>query len=292
MKKLKRMVVGLDIIEKSNNVLKRALTLANEHKADLFVVHAVRTPWLSVPSYFDSKEIVIDKEAITKKIEKKIKALNKESKVSCCVFIKEGNADDIILYESKLNQANMIVIGAHSKAKGRKGFLGTTAQRVAQKSHLPVLIVKNSAKKPYKNIVAPTDFEMQSKQSVLFAKDVFPAVKINIVHAFETIYMGDPYYMGGPYAVVGYDLSQYNDVAKSYAKKDLKDFMQDVSVKKGKVIDGEFNTKEALVKYIEDGSYDLVVVGSRGTAGFNSFLGSVATYILRETSSDVLVFVP
>lgn len=286
MKKLKRIVVGLDVFEKTDNVLKRALNLANEHNATLFVVHAVRTPWLSVPSYFGSNDIEIDKEGITKKIEKKIKTLDKSGKVRSFVFVKEGNADDIILYESKINRADMIIIGAHSKAKSKKTFVGTTAQRVAQKSHLPLLIVKNSVKNPYKNIIAPTDFGMQSKQSVLFAKNVFPTSNINIVHAFETIYFE------GPYAVVGRDLSEYNDVAKSCAKKDLKDFMKDVSVKKGRVIEGEFYTKEALVNYIKEGSYDLVVMGSRGTAGLNALLGSVATYILRETSSDVLVYVP
>ena len=286
MKKLKRIVVGLDIIEKSNNVLKRALSIANEHKASLFIVHAVRTPWLEAPTYFGSKDISIDKEGITKTIEKKIKTLNREFNVPYFIFVKEGSADDIILYESKLNHADMIIIGGHSKSKGRKGFLGTTAQKVANKSHLPVLIVKNSVKTSYKNIIAPTDFGMQSKQSVLFAKDIFPTSKVNIINAFETIYME------GPYAVVGRDLSQYNDVAKSCAKDDLKEFMEAVSVKKGKVIDGELYTKEALVNYIEDGSYDLVVMGSRGTSGFNALLGSVATYILRETSRDVLVYVP
>ena len=285
MKKLKRIVVGIDISEKSDHVLTRALNLANEQKADLFVVHAVRTPWLSVPSYFGSKDIGIDTEGITKKIEKKLKTLNTESKVSCFVLVKEGNAEDIILYECKLLRADMIVIGAHSKRKGRKGILGTTAQKVAHQSHLPVLIVKNSAKTPYKNILAPTDFERQSKQSVLFAKDIFRTSKISIVHAFETIYMD------GPYAAVGRDLSQYNDVARSCAQKDLKDFMKDVSVKKGKLIEGEIYTKEALLDYIKEGKYDLVVMGSRGTAGVNALLGSVATYILRETSSDVLVYV-
>lgn len=286
MKKLKRIIVGLDIFEKSNDVLNRALALASEHKADLFVIHAIKTPWLSVPSYFGSKDVGIDKESIARKIEKKIKLLNKDTKVSSYVFVKEGNEDDIILYESKLNQADMIVIGRHSRAKGRKGFVGTTAQKIAHKSHLPVLIVNNSVKNAYKNIIAPTDFGLQSKQSILFAKKVFSSAKINIVHAFETIYME------GPYALVGRDLSQYNDVAKNCAKRDLKDFMKDVSVKKGKVIDGEFYTKEALINHINEGSYDLVVLGSRGTAGFNAFLGSVATYILRESSNDVLIYVP
>lgn len=286
MKELKRVLVGLDVTEKSNNVLKRALSIANEHKADLFIVHAVRTPWVGVPSYFGGKDIDIDKESIVKNIEKKIKTLNREFKVNCFVFVKEGNPEDIILYESKLNQIDMIVIGAHSKSKGKKGFLGTTAQKVAHLSNLPVLIVKNSVKNPYKNIIAPTDFGMQSKQSILFAREIFPSAKINVVNAFDTIYME------GPYAVVGRDLSQYNEVAKSCAKSDLKKFMQEVSVKKGKVIDGELYTKETLVNYIKEGSYDLVIVGSRGTVGLNALLGSVANYILRETSKDVLVYVP
>lgn len=286
MKKLKRIVVGIDVFEKSDNVLKRALILAKENKADLFIVHAVRTPWLDVPSYFGSKDIGIDKEGIKKKIEKKIKTLNKEAKVSCFVIVKEGNADDIILYESKLHKADMIIVGAHSKAKGKKSIVGTTAEKVANQSHLPVLIVKNAVKKSYKNIIAPTDFGMQSKQSILFAQNVFPSSQINVVNAFETIYME------GPYAVVGRDLSQYNDVAKSCAKKDLKDFMKEVSVKKGKVIDGELYAKETLLEYIKEGAYDLVVIGSRGTAGFKALLGSVATYILRETTGDVLVYVP
>lgn len=287
MKKLNRMIVGIDISEKSDNVLKRALIMAKENKAELFVVNAVPTPWVSIPSYFGSKDIVIDKEGISKKIEKKIKSLNKDNKVPCFVFVKEGDADDVLLYAAKLHVADMIVLGAHSKGKGQKRFLGTTVQKVAHQSHLPVLIVKNAAKQPYKNIVAPTDFQMQSKQSILFAKNIFPRSNIDIVNAFETVYILD-----GPYTITGYDLLEYNKVAKSCAKKDMKSFMKDVSVKNGKVIDGEFNNKEELVKYINKNSYDMVVVGSRGTAGFNALLGSVSTYILRETRSDVLVYVP
>lgn len=286
MEKLKRILVGLDIVEKSDDVLKRALMLAKDNKADLFVVHAVQIPWLAIPNYLNTSEISVDKSAIEKKIEKKIKALNNEAKVLYHIFVKEGNADDIILYESKLNKADMIVIGAHSKPKGRKGFLGTTAQKVAHKSHLPVLVVKNPAKQPYQNILAPTDFETQSKQSILFAKNILPASKLNMVNVFEIIYFE------GPYAVVGRDLSQFNDVAKSSAKKSMKDFMKELSVKKGKVIEAELDLKETLLEYIDESSYDLVVVGSRGTAGFNALLGSVASYLLREVSSDVLVYVP
>ncbi len=282
MKKIKRIIVGLDIFAEVDNVLKRALMVAKRNKADLFLIHAVQTPWFSVPSYFGSKEINIDIEGITKKIEKKIKALNKEYKVPYTILVREGDADDILRYEAKLLKADMIVIGANTKSK--KKFLGTTAEKVAHQSHLPVLIVKNSVKGPYKNIVAPTDFQAQSKQSVLFAKSIFPAAKVNAVHSSEVIYVE------GPYTVVGRDFVQYNEVAKACAEKDLKDFMKDLSIEKGKIIDGEANSKKALLKYIDKGSYDLVVVGSRGTAGIKALLGSVASTILRETPTDVLVY--
>ncbi|WP_309499895.1 universal stress protein [Sulfurovum sp.] len=81
MEKLKRILVGIDIVEKSDDVLKRALMLAKENKADLFVVHAVQIPWLAIPNYYNAGEISIDKSAIEKQIEKKIKAVNSEAKV-------------------------------------------------------------------------------------------------------------------------------------------------------------------------------------------------------------------
>jgi len=284
MKKLKRIIVGLDIFSESNNVLKRALMVAKQNKAELFIIHAVQAPWFSVPSYFGGKEITVDTKGIRKKIEKNIKALNKEYKVATTILVKEGAADDILLYEAKLLKADMMVIGANTKSK--KKLLGTTAEKVAHQSHLPILIVKNSAKESYQNIVAPTDFQIQSKQSILFAKNVFPTAKVNVVNSFEVIYVDGPYTAAEP------DYVQYNKAARASAKKDLKNFMNDLSLKKGKIIDGEANSKKALLKYINKGSYNLVVVGSRGTSGFKALLGSVASSILRETSTDVLVYVP
>jgi len=284
MKKLKRIIVGIDVFEKSNRVLKRALIVAKRNKAELFIIHAVQTPWFSIPSYFGSKEISVDIKGITKKIEKKMKILNKVNKVTYSILVKEGAAADILHYESKLLKADMIIIGANTKNK--KKFLGTTAEKIAHQSHLPVLIVKNNAKEIYQNIVAPTDFQTQSKQSILFTQNIFPAAKINLINSSEVIYVD------GPYTVVGPDYVEYNKAAKAHAKRELKDFMKDLSIKKGKIIDGDGNSKKVLLDYINKGSYDLVVVGSRGTLGFNAFLGSVASSILRETTADVLVYVP
>ena len=289
MKKLKRIIVGIDIFAKSNNVLKRAFMLAKENRAELFIVHAVQTPWLSIPSYFGGKEIAVDTKGIEKKIEKKIKALQKDSKVPYSILVKEGSADEILLYESKLLKADMLML--EGNGKGKKNFLGTTAEKVAHQSHLPVLVVKNSVKEPYQNILAPTDFNIQSKQSILFAKNIFTDAKIKAIHTYEAFYASG-IYTADSYTLEGLDLQQYNKAIRTSAQNDLKKFIKDLDIKKGGIIDGEFNNKEAMLKYINNGSFDLVVIGSRGTAGFKALLGSVASSILRGSSTDVLVYVP
>ncbi len=68
--------------------------------------------------------------------------------------------------------------------------------------------------------------------------------------------------------------------------------MKVLSIKQGKIIDGGLNTKESLLKYINKNSYDLVVIGSRSTSGFQALLGSLASSIIREATTDVLVYVP
>ena len=71
MKKINKILVGIDVFDKSNVALKRAFMLAKEHDASLTIVHAVQVPWLSIPSYFGSEALDIDMEGIRKKLEKR-----------------------------------------------------------------------------------------------------------------------------------------------------------------------------------------------------------------------------
>jgi len=285
MKNVKRMMVGVDIFAKANNVLKRAFMLANENKAELFIVYAIPTPWFDVPSFFSSKAVTVDTENIKKKIDKKVKALSTKYKVPYTVLMKEGAAHDVLTYEAKLLKADMLVIGANTS--GKKHFLGSTAEKVAHESHLPVLLVKNPVKDAYASIVAATDFLIQSRQSIVFSKKIFPTAKVDAVHSAETTM-----YIDGPYTMVGRDLSEFNRAAKAYTAKEMKKLVSDLSLDKGKILDGEFNGKKALLKYINKGNYDLTLVGSRGMSGFKALLGSMASSLLRETTTDVLVYVP
>ncbi len=291
MKKLQRILVAIDVFANPNNVLKRAFMLAKENEAELFIVQVIKVPLFSIPDYFGSKKVTVNIKGIKEEIEQKIKSLNINASVTYHLFVKEGSPDDIILYESKLIQAEMIIIGAHTKSKSKKNRFGTTAQKVAHQSHVPVLIVKNKAKKTYTNIVAPTDFAMQSKQSIIFVQNICRSAKISLLNAYEAFYATD-IYTAGSYSLENIDIEMYDKAAKTASQNNMKALKKELGIRKGKVIDGASNSKEELVKYIDKESYDLVVLGSRGTSGVLTLLGSVAYTLLREVSTDILVYVP
>ncbi len=284
MKKIKRILVGIDVFSKSNNILRRAWLIAKENQAELFIVHVVETPWFSLPTYFGGEEIHINTKSLKNKIEKKLKILNKNFKVPYSIFIEEGSVSDILLYEAKLLKTDILIIGSNTKKK--KKFLGTSAEKIVHQSHLSVLVVKNSVKHRYKNILAATDFQTQSIQSILFAKDIFPEAKITAVHSFEMIYIEDTY------ALVGRDITEYNETAKENAEKSMKNIIKDFSLNKGKILDMNVDSKKALTEYIKNESYDLILAGSRSYGGFTALLGSFSSSLVRKSKTDVLVYVP
>lgn len=284
MKKLKRIVAAVDIYSKSNNVLKRALMIARDNKAHLYIVHIVETPWLSLPDYFGGEEISIDTKALQKKLLKKVKVFNRNNEVQCTVFVKVGSVVDTLLYEANLLKSDMLIIGANTKKQNNA--LGTSAEKLVYQSNLTVLVVKNTVKKSYKKIIAPTDFQVQSIRSINFAKNVFPKASISMVHSPEMIY-----YMEDTYMLTGYSMSQLNDNTKENAKKSMKTLLKELSLQKGKVIDNDFDTKKALLDYIKSGAYDLTVVGYKNFEGFAPLLGSVSSTILRKAKTDVLIYV-
>lgn len=290
-KKLQRILVAIDVYANPDDVLKRAFMLAEENDAELYIVQAVRVPLFSLPDYFGSKDVTINIKGIKKEIHQKIKSLNVSSSVPYHLFVKEGNPDDIILYESKLIQAEMIIIGANTKFKGKKKKFGTTAQKVAHQSHIPVLIVKNKAKRDYQKILAPTDFARQSKQSILFVQNICPSANISLVNSYEAFF-ATGIYTAGDYTLENIDIEMYNKAAKTASQNNIKVLKKELGIRKSKVIDGDLNSKESLIKYIDKGTYDLVVLGSRGTSGAMALLGSVAYTLLQEVSTDILVYVP
>ncbi|MFT7824602.1 MAG: universal stress protein [Sulfurimonas sp.] len=289
MKKLRRMVVGIDPFAKSNTVVKRSFMVAQKKGAELFIVYAVKIPWFETPDLFSLKHEFIDTDAIRKDIQKKIKKLKLPEGVPYSILVKEGDPEDAILYQAKLVKAEMIIIGAHTK--GKKALLGTTAHKIAHRSHLPVLVVKNRYKESYKSITVLTDFGTQSKLGAAYAKKTFSSAKMKLLHAYEPFY-ATGIYTSDSFGLKGFDSKKYEKQVKLSAQENLKALKADLGIEKSKLIEGGIEVRKTLLDYLKKYPCDLLVVGSRGTSGFRTLLGSTASYLLAEAPFDVLVYVP
>jgi nucleotide-binding universal stress UspA family protein len=151
--------------------------------------------------------------------------------------------------------------------------------------------VKNKSNEPYKKITVLTDFGMHSKRGAAYAKKVFPSAKMKIVHAYEPFYAAGIYTSNG-YGFQGFDFEKYRQDVKLSALKSLKALKTDLGFEKSKLIDGGIEVRKTLLDYVKKNPCDLLVIGSRGTSGFQALLGSMASYLLAEAPSDVLVYVP
>lgn len=221
-------------------------------------------------------------------IQKMIKELKLPEGIPYSVLVKEGDPVDTILYQARLIKADMIIIGPHTK--GKKALLGTTAHKIADRSYIPVLVVKNKSKEPYRDITVLTDFGMHSKRGAVYAKKIFPSAKMEIVHAYEPFYATGIYVSNG-YGFQGFDFEKYRQDVKLSAKESLKALKADLAIEKSKLIEGGIEVRKTLLDYLKKNPCDLLVIGSRGTSGFQAFLGSMASYLLAEAPSDVLVYV-
>ena len=288
MHKSSRIIVGIDPFAKSESIVKRAFMVARETGAELFILYAVKIPWFETPDLFRLKPESVDTDAISQDMQKMIKKLKLPEGVPYSVLVKEGDPEETILYHAKQVKAEMIIIGPHRK--GKKAMLGTTAHKIAHRSNIPVLVVKGQSKEPYREVTVLTDFGMHSKRGARYAKNIFSSADIKIVHAYEPFYAAGIYTSNG-YGFQGFDAEKYREEVKLSAQESLNALKSDLGVQKTQLIEGGIEVRRTLLDYVKKNPCDLLVIGSRGTSGFQALLGSMASYLLAEAPSDVLVYV-
>ncbi|MCK5110587.1 MAG: universal stress protein [Arcobacteraceae bacterium] len=287
---LNRIVAAIDNSQMADEVLKRALLLANKGNCVITVVHTIDVPWFDKPDFFGGEEIKeIDEIQIKKKIEEKVEKLNKDTNIKYSVLISRGDASDKIVHIAQQENAQIIILGAHSKEDITTKKFGSTAQKVTQNSHLPVLVIKNQANEYYKNILIPTDVSEFSQKSILFAKKIFDEESMKLAYLYQYANSYDiDFYSFGPE-----DEKLINERMEFHANEHLEKFKKSVGIEKGNLIESSTSIDDDLINLIEKNNNDLVIIGSHGTKNIKSFLfGSTASFLMKESPSDILVYIP
>jgi len=268
----------------ANEVLKRAISIAHENNALLVIVHDVEPPFFTSP-YLKP----IDDNEIKKKIMDQVNLLNEEANIEYSVFIQHGRVADSVINIAKKTNADLLIIGLHGKDDTENYHFGSNAFKIIQKTHIPMLIVKNKVENDYKSMIAPTNLAEESKKSILFAHALFPKVSCKYLYAHEVFIE----LQGMQYRINEEQRQAINTEMAKEAWDALEAFVKETGEGDMAFMDYRASINEDLLNYIVEDQADLLVLGSKGIGNLNSFVfGSTASYLLRESPTDILIHVP
>jgi len=284
MKPMQQILVATDRSAMAKEALKRAISVAKKKDAQLFIIHVIQPPFIESP-YLRP----IDQSEVKKSLTEEIDHLNRETQVEYNLFIEHGNVVDLIIHKAEQLEIDLIILGCHGKSDLESNYFGTTALKVVQRTHLPMLVVKNKVKGIYQKMIAPTDMSDASKESILFANTLFTKPTRKYLFAHETL---------SELSSMTYHISQ--EQRKSIliememdARVRLKAFAKEVGEGDTAYIHFQASINEDLLDYIIKDKADLLVLGSKGVDNLNSFVfGSTASFLLRMSPIDVLIYVP
>lgn len=144
--KIKKIAVPYDGSSCSKHAFQMALNLAQKYKSELILITCIEKlngSWFGQdlsPSY--QKDVKKHKAIVEKEISK-LELITKKDKIkfSSKLFVTDSTVNQI-LSSTKSNKVDMIVIGSHGRVGINKLILGSVANGIAQRSKIPVLIVK------------------------------------------------------------------------------------------------------------------------------------------------------
>ncbi len=278
---MQKIIAVLNDFNGADTVLERALELASKEKAVLEILYVHEEPLFDVPDYFRSedsiKDEVLDKEKIKKEIQKRLTALDSSRQSAILVFI--DDTVDRVLTQTRETKDILIVTAYHD----------SITEKLAKKSHLPVLIIKNDFKS-YENVVLPVDLGETTEACIDFAERLFEKNDLFLLHDYRYIVdlsLMDVDYLGVPTSAPIIDAQINQELIKN--QKLAFEALKKESGLRGDFIEQSLCVEDDLVGYIESGNFDLTVLCS--SVEHSILSDSVSFSLLKSLSSDVLIYV-
>jgi nucleotide-binding universal stress UspA family protein len=135
--KFKNILVGTDFSESCKNALLFAIKLAQKHGSNIFVFHMAPVP--PCPQYSQA-DYNRDIDRLKTKLDEFYRVIPAEIEHDFNVWGGALPHLEILKCADK-RDADLIVMGSHTKEKGRKWYVGSAVERVSYRSICPVVVV-------------------------------------------------------------------------------------------------------------------------------------------------------
>jgi nucleotide-binding universal stress UspA family protein len=288
-------VAATDFSECSAWAARRAARIAQQHHAEMHLLHVVRPLDLYAgltlgPDEFGQQDQDLQREEQTR-VDAMASNLSSEFGIRIHPVTRLGRAHTEIAAYAQSVSADLMVAGARGEHTLTDLILGSTASRLLRVAACPVLIVKKAADEAYRKVLAPVDFSPVSAAVVSHAISLADGAHVEALH------------------VLGSEVEQRLRKAK-FVRVDITDWLTRLRADAEKQLDALLGPVEkgaavgrlvqpgfppaAICQRIEDHEADLVVLGRHGHGiGLQEWmLGSVSKDVAFAVACDVLLIGP
>ncbi|HEU4626993.1 MAG TPA: universal stress protein [Steroidobacteraceae bacterium] len=289
--KIRKVLLATDLSARCDRALDRALVIAGETGAHLFILHAFEEFEESSLTYSRHLEpswrAPPDAAELTKqRIRKGLHADVGDAIEHATVLVIDGEPADVIERVAALENIDLIVTGIAREGPfaSRPVILGRTVETLLRRVPTPILIVRNRARGPYRHILVTTDLSEASANALQVAVCFFPDQTLHLLHAFDVPYPGAIADL--PAQIESFRQTRDIELAGFVTSSVLPE-----EARRRIVRLAEYGQPAQLVRdYVRDRGADLVVLGTRGRgAMLEALIGSTAKSILHSLPCDALV---
>jgi nucleotide-binding universal stress UspA family protein len=292
---LRCIVAATDFSDFSERVVQRAARIAQHHHAELHVLHVVRPldlyPGLTMsPDEFVHHDRDLQ-QAEQARLGTMASSLASQFDIRIHTVTRLGRPHSEIADYAQEVSADLVVAGSRGENTLMDLFLGSTASRLLRVATCPVLIVRNRAEQPYRQVLAAVDFSPVSESVVGHALNLADGARVDALHV-----LGSEVEMRLRKAkYVDVDITDWLSRQRAGAEKQLNALLApfENSAAIGRLVEPGF-PPAAICQCIEDHHADLVVLGRHGYGGGlqDWMLGSVSKDVAHAAACDVLLISP
>ena len=285
MERPRSILLATDLGARSDRALDRAVQLAKDWQSPLVVatvieagagridLMALRDP----PDWYRGE----DPEQVAER--QWLEAMSAQG-VDAEFRVERGPPGDRLLEVAEAEGCDLVVAGVARHESLGRAVLGSTVDRLARRSPVPVLVVRGRVQGPYRRMLVASDWSASAEHAMRTAMAMFPQSAITVLHGYEVPMAG----------LMDTTREQMLAAVRDQALADGREFIARCQPPGGvgsvSLVVERGDPSLLMRMYASQYPVDLAVVATHGrSALLDVMLGSVAQRLLEDLPLDTLV---
>ena len=269
---MKNILVTTDFSEKSIASLHVAMSLAKQHNAKVYVLHAIELP---IRLMTESQVSVPEAMYFLNLTKQRFNDLKKEidTTVEVIDLVETAPLPEAVEEVVKKNHIDLVFMGSNGASGAKELFIGSNAEKVIRSASVPVLVIKNPHEKlKIKHMMFGCDFSKR------FLKPFEKALKLAKVFGAKV----DLVYVNTPYQFL----------TTSEINKRMEEFLKEAEHARQHFethVYNDIRVETGILNYVKENNIDLICMFPNGRKGIAHFFnGSISSDLVNHSSTPVL----